>query len=100
MGLRAQAKIHGLLRVANTLHFKFIEVATIRASHKLIVLAIENTGFCLNILVEIVIWVVWLCSVFLPQASREKRESPSYQGGNEDLSFSCNHKATTDASRA
>ena len=55
MGLRARAKIHGLLRVAHTLHFKFIGVATIRASHKLIVLAIENTGFFPNILVEIVI---------------------------------------------
>lgn len=71
MGLRARAKIHGLLRVANTLHFKFIGVATLRASHKLIVLAIENTGFCPNILVEIVIWFCGF-AVFLFQRPAER----------------------------
>lgn len=74
MGLRARAKIHGLLRVANTLHFKVIGVATIRASHMLIVLAIENTGFCSNILVEIVIWVCGYAMFFFPRLV-ERKES-------------------------
>lgn len=47
--------IHDLLRVANTPHFKFIGLATVRVSHKLTVLALENAGFCPNILVEIVV---------------------------------------------